>query len=156
LKNLTVTKRLFLEWARERFGEGVRFDKRGVVDFILPDGSRVIVKRPIHKYIYFTRRQWNGLRGDDLVAVVREDVGVLGLVKFKDIEATRRVVVGNHRFIVIVEDANRRVLRIRCSRETYERFKKVSAMFSDDEEALNYLLDSFEMCGVKPLRPRAF
>ena len=156
MKNLTVTKRLFMEWARERFGEGVRFEKRGVVDFTLPNGSRVIVKRPVQKYIYFTRRQWNGLRGDDLIAVVREDVGVIGLVKFRDAEATRRITIGEHKFLIIVEDVEKRVLRIRCTRETYERFKKVSALFGDDEETLSYLLDSFEMCGVKPLKPRAF
>jgi hypothetical protein len=156
LKNLTVTKRLFLEWARERFGEGVRFDKRGVVDFVLPDGSRVIVKRPVQSYIYFTRRQWEGLRDDDLVAVVREGVGVMGLARFGDVKSTRRVVVGGNRFLVIVEPEERRILRIACSRETYERFKKVSAMFSNDEEALSYLLDAFELCGTRPLKPRVF
>lgn len=156
MKNLTLSKRIFLEWALEKYGEGVKFEKRGVVDFTLPTGDRVIVKRPVGKYIYFTRRQWEGLRGSDLVAVVTESSGVLGVVPFRNVASTRVIVTEGGKFWVTVEEPGRAVLVVRCSRETYERFKKISSMFRSDEDALNYLLDAYEVCGTKPLKPRAF
>ena len=154
VKNLTVTKRLFLEWARSRYGNGVRFVKRGAADFVLPDGSRVIVKRPIRGFLYFTSSQWSGLEDRDLVAVVSEESGVIGLIPFS--EARRGYVeVEGRRFTVIVERGTKKILVIRCSEDTYARFRAVAEEFRSYEDALRYLLHTYELYGRVPA-PRVF
>jgi hypothetical protein len=155
MKVLTPSKKLFMDWIRSTYGyKNVRFVKDGVVDFILPDGSCVIVKRPIHDVIYFTRRQWDGLRDGDYVAVVTDTV--LGMVKFRDIKNSKNVSLGGKNFIISVEGGEKLEIRIKCSPETYERFKKVMVSFKDEEEALNYLLDAYELCGTYRVKPRVY
>jgi hypothetical protein len=155
VKNLTLTKRIFLEWARSRYGPGVRFVKRGAVDFVLPDGTRVIVKRPVRGFLYFTENQWRGLSPGDLVAVVEEDRGVVGMVPFSELGDRKTVVVGGRSYTVLVERHEYRVLRIRCSRETYERLEKVVREMGGYEDTLRYLLDLYDAYGRR-MSPRVF
>ena len=155
VKNLTVTKRLFLEWARSRYGQGVRFVRRGAVDFVLPDGSRVIVKRPIRGFLYFTSRQWRELSDTDLVAVVSEVDGVLGVVPVREARSGA-VAVGGRQFAVIVERVGTARLVVRCSEETYERFRRLASYFRDYEETLRYLLDLHDLYGYRRPKPGVY
>jgi hypothetical protein len=152
MKTVTKSKWIFAEWVRRTYGEDATFVKKGAIDFIMPDGTRVIVKRPVNKFIYFTRRQWNELDDDDRVAVV-VDEGVLCLVPFRDVKSSMKVEVDNRRFIIKVGE-DEVVLRIKCSRETYARFKKISATLGGDDVALKALLDAFEPYS-RPPRPTA-
>jgi len=155
VKNVTVTKKLFLDWARSRYGPNVRFVRKGAVDFVLPDGTRVIVKRPIRGFIYFTKSQWGGLSDGDVVAVVDETKGVIGMIPFSKLRDGEPVDIGNYRFTVIVEKPAYATLRIRCSREIYEKFGKIAVEIGGYENALRYLLDLYELYGRRP-SPRVF
>ena len=152
MKTFTKSKWIFAEWVRRTYGEDATFVKRGAIDFVMPDGTRVIVKHPVNKFIYFTRKQWNELSNDDRVAVVVNGE-VLCLVPFRDVKSSMKIEVGNRRFVVKVGE-DEVVLRIRCSRETYARFKKISATLGGDEIALKALLDIFEPYN-RPPRPTA-
>jgi len=42
-----------------------------------------------------------------------------------------------------------KILKIRCSEETYIRFRKIAAEFKDYEEALNVLMDNYKERRIK-------
>jgi hypothetical protein len=78
------------------------------------------------------------------------------MVKFRDVKNSRNISLGGKNFIVGVEGGEKMEIRIKCSPETYERFKKVMVSFKDEEEALNYLLDAYELCGTYRVKPQVY
>jgi len=146
MKTLTTAKKIFLEWLRKYYDDTeIRFVRKDVIDFITP-GGRYIVKRPVKGFIYFTRKQWNNLKDNDMIAVVEDDK-VIGVTLFKEARNNRRIKVGDRYYTITLEREDVVMLRIRCSKDTYVRFRKLMTMFTDEEEALKYLLDLHDAYG---------
>jgi predicted DNA-binding protein (MmcQ/YjbR family) len=81
-----------------------------------------------------------------MIAVIEDDK-VVGVTPFKEARNSRRIKVGDRYYTITVEREDVVMLRIRCSKDTYVRFRKLMTMFTDEEEALKYLLDLHDAYG---------
>ncbi len=149
LKVMTKTEMLFKEWLlRNGYPEeGIRYNRKGSPDFILHDGRKVEVKRPVMGYMYFTRKQWSSLSDDVEVAVMHEDQPEpLAIVPFRKVrEAYEKGGILEHgkmRFRVVVEPADKAILMIKCTEQTRQAFRLfyVKGGYKNMEEALIDLL----------------
>lgn len=155
MKTMTLTERLFYEWLLGNgYGkEDIRYNRYGNPDFILSDGRRIEVKRPIENMLYFTAKQWRELRDSDEVAIVHESKKEpIGFVKFAEIKKAhsegKHVVVGGRKYFVFVDERSCTII-IRCTPETRRRFRILMAEknFRNTGEALRYLLKLYEKFG---------
>jgi len=151
-KNLVITKMLFRNWLIKQGykPEEIRFNRRGSPDFILADGKRFEVKRPVSGFIYFTDKQWNSLNDDDEIVIMYENLdSPLGITKFKSVREAhskgKSVVIGGRRYGVVVGRRKSRVT-VWCSEKTKKRFESLylKSGFSSYEGFLSFLLDCAE------------
>jgi hypothetical protein len=119
-KHLTITKRMALEFLL-RSGyrrEDIRFNRRGSPDFILSDGRRVEVKRPVEGRIYFTAKQWRELDDDVEIFILHEGMEEPVSIPFREFrEAHSRGIYRVRGYPFTVVEESERVV-IRCSPET--------------------------------------
>lgn len=143
-KNMTITKKIVLEWlVREGYRrEDIEFNRYSSPDFILPDGRRIEVKRVAGNTIYFTRKQWENLDDDVEIALVHESsqepIAVIPFSEVKKAVESGRRIIG--RFRVLIQPSSRRVVCIRCDEELYKAFVKFSLDYDSYSEALKDLM----------------
>ncbi|MEM1681055.1 MAG: hypothetical protein QXZ56_07605 [Sulfolobales archaeon] len=144
VKNITVTKRMVLEWliSRGYRREDIVFNRRSSPDFILPDGRRIEVKRVAGNAVYFTRKQWECLDDGVEIALVNEGLKEpIAVVPFSEV---RRVAESGGRllgrFRVIIQPSSSRVICIRCGEDLYKAFVKFSLDYDGYSEALRELM----------------
>jgi len=87
MKVMTKTKLMFREWLLKQYAkEQIVFNKYGSPDFLLPEGRKIEVKRPMGNVIYFTDRQWRMMDDKTEVAIVHEDYSEpLAIIPFREI-----------------------------------------------------------------------
>jgi hypothetical protein len=118
VKVMTVTKRMALNWLLKSYRrEDIRFNRRGSPDFMLSDGRKVEVKRPIGGWIYFTAKQWRQLSDDVEVFIVHEAREEPLIIPFKEFrEAAQKGIFKVRGYPFAIGEESERVV-IRCTPE---------------------------------------
>jgi hypothetical protein len=140
---MTATERIVKEWLVSKgYSESdIVFNRKGSPDFILPDGRRIEVKRPISGCLWFTHKQLSELSdGDEIVIVHESNPNQIFSVKFSEIKGGRTITIGGKTLKIVVAMDEKIV--IKCSPETRMAFSRFIANnnYKSAEEALRALL----------------
>jgi hypothetical protein len=167
-KSLTLTERLAKEWLLSQGyrEEQIRFNKQSSPDFLLSDGRKIEVKRPVKGVIYFSQKQWNALSNDVEVFIMHEtSKEPLAIVPFSEVrksfESGKVLSCKGGKFGINVEPEGE-ILRIRCSRDTLADFIKICGELCrykggkvTYEDALRFLMDAFKENPYVFLKPKS-
>jgi len=155
MKVMTLTERLFKEWLLKNgyTDDDIKYNHKSSPDFILSDGRRIEVKRPMRGYIYFTRKQWLSLDDDVEIAIVHEDypepIAIVPFREFKEAYRTNRKIECGGKVFGITVDMNTTRIIIRCRPETKKEWEQLKAMLGKDGEEV-----FLEIMHVFKQRPR--
>lgn len=152
-KLLTLTKRIVLDYLVKcgYSRDSVVFNRNSSIDFELPDGRFIVVKRLAGNTIYFTPKQWDNLCqyedmvGDVEVFVVREGLSEpVAIIPFSEIRRAVETSSGVARCrgfnVVARRPGKSRVLHIWCDEELYRVFKTFASSYRDYADALRELM----------------
>jgi len=143
-KIMTETERSVYMWLLKKYKpDEVKYNYRGSPDFELIDGRRIEVKRIMFGTIFFSKKQWESLDGDVEIIIMgdgSEPIAIIPFSKIKELKSNGKLLELKDKKCRIVVSAEEERLQIRCSRETYNAFRKYAADYKNYEEALRSLL----------------